>query len=247
MKILVQKSNDRDMIGLFNALSVKYEVVPWDHEKADLNAISPDVAFFNDTSKLGYNTFKSSKKSTNVFIKCQAPDFCRGENNIIIEAMPTLADTIRYPHAYYHKSLAVDAFYLSNFNITDESCLQCLNVIDPITYNYTYRSAGTVPIQQVTYIGGIANASDAAKLCKSAGVCIDFGLECAVDLLKIGCRVITNKENTLDIPVFTPSTINDVIKSVLAQPKPVLNKYEGLIMSYAQFCPQLGQLIKVAL
>lgn len=246
MKISIQQSENRDIVGIYNALSSRgHKIVWWDCEQ-NLD-IKPDVAIFNNCEKLGYRVMGATAKAVNIFIDCQPPEICKAEQKFVLENLPALADTLLFPPAFFHKNLAVDAFYLSIYPLEKESETQTLNMIDPISNNFTYRIAGTIPTSHVSYIGSLQNPEDNSKLCKSAGVCLDFGFKQAIDLLKLGCRVITDTENNLDIPVFTPSTINQVIKDVLSKPKPIINKYEATILSYNQFCDHVSKLIGVSL
>lgn len=248
MKISIQQSQDRDVVGLFNALTHRrHEILWWDPDKQDLKEFRPDVAIFTDSSKLGYRVFGSTAKAVNLFVKCDAPEECKAEKRFKFETMPDLADTVLFPPAYFHKNLAVDVFFLSLYPLENESQVQCLNVIDPLMYGFTWRAAGNVPLPHVSYIGRVQTPEESSKLCKSAKVCIDFGFKQALDLLKLGCQVITDTPNNLQVPVFTPSTINQVIKEAIAQPKPIINRYEEKILSYSQFCGHLEQLIGVAL
>lgn len=248
MKISIQQSQDRDSVGLFNCFTHKgHEVLWWDENADTLKEFRPDVAFFTKTDGLGYRAYGACNKATNVFLKCAPTEECKAEKKFVIEGFPPLADYVLFPPAYFHKGLAVDVFYLSIYPLENEGQVQALNMIDPIRGGFSYRAAGNIPMPHVSYIGKVFSPEDSSKLCRSASVCIDFGLKQAFDLLKIGCRVITDTPNNLDIPVFTASTINDVIKEVLGKPKPVLNNYEEKILSFNQFCTPLSQLIGVNL
>lgn len=247
MKICIQKSGDRDAIGLFNALSRRHMAVWWEHDKHDIKDINPDVIFFTDTSKLGTRVFGTVRNAVNVFLKCDIPESCKAEKKIMFESFPQLADTVLFPLTHFDKNCAVDVFFLCNHPLGKESELQAINMIDPIANGFTWRTAGNVPLSHVSYIGHVMTPEECSKLCKSASICIDFGLKQAVDMLKIGCRVITDTENKLDIPVFTPSNINNVILETLKKPRPIINRYEELILSYTQFCGQLSKLIGVEL
>lgn len=248
MKISIQKSPDKDAVGLFNALSNRrHQTHWWDSEKEDIRDFKPDIIFFTETSKLGTKNIAAVRDAVNVFLKCEVPENCKAEKKFAFESFPILADTVLFPIMHYCKEYAVDVFYLSNFPLEKESEAQTINMIDPISNNFTWRTAGNAPLAHVSYIGHVMTPEDASKLCKSASICIDFGFKQAVNLMKLGCRVITDMENTWDLPVFTPATINQVIAETLAKPKPVLNKYEDKIMSYTQFCGQLSQLIGVTL
>jgi len=248
MKISIQQSQDRDIVGLFNALTHRHhDVLWWDPSQQDLKDFKPDVALFTDASKMGYRVFGATAKAVNLFIKCDAPEECKAEKKFKFESLPDLADTILFPPAYFHRGLSVDAFYLSIYPLEKESQAQCLNVIDPIMHGFTWRAAGNIALPHVSYIGRVQSPDESSKLCKSAKVCIDFGFKQAIDLLKLGCTVITDTENNLQVPVFTPATINQVIKDTISKPKSIINKYEEKILSYSQFCGQLEQLIGVAL
>lgn len=248
MKISIQQSQNRNLVGLFNCFTHRgHEVLWWDDNADTLKDFRPDVAFFCRTEGLGYRAYGAVGKAVNVFLGCTPSEECKAEKKLAIEGFPPLADTVLFPPAYFHKSLAVDAFYLSIYPLETEEQVQSLNMIDPISGGFSYRAAGNVLMPHVSYIGKVYSPEDSSKLCRSASVCIDFGLKQAFDLLKIGCRVITDTPNDLDIPVFNPSTINGVIKTVLSTPKPILNKYEEKILSFNQFCTPLSQLIGVNL
>ena len=247
MKISIQQSQDRDIVGLFNALTHRHHDILWWDPQQDLKEFRPDLAIFTDSSKLGYRVFGSTAKSVNLFVKCDAPAECKAEKKLKIENLPDLADTILFPPAYYHRSFAVDAFFLSLYPLEKESQVQALNMVDPISNGFTWRIAGNVLVPHVSYIGRVHSPEESSKLCKSAGVCIDFDFKTAIDLLKLGCRVITDTPNNIGVPVFTPSNINEVIKRVLAESKPVINRYEEKILSYTQFCVHLSELVGVSL
>lgn len=246
MKISIQQSQDRESVGLYNCLTHRgHDVLWWDDVDA-LKEFRADVAFFTKTDGLGYRAYGATSKAVNVFLGCVPTEECKAKK-FVIEGLPPLADTILFPPAYHHKDLAVDAFYLSIYPLDKDSQAQSLNMIDPIRGGFSYRTAGNVSLPHVSYIGRVFTPEDGAKLCRSASICIDFGLKQAYDLLKIGCRVITDTPNNLDIPTFTPANINQVIRDLLGKPKPVLNNYEERILSFNQFCTPLSQLIGVNL
>lgn len=248
MRVSIQQSQDRNSVGLYNCLTHRgHDVLWWDDNADTLKEFKPDVAFFSKTDGLGYRAYGAVNKATNVFFGCMPGEECKAEKKFVIEGFPPLADTILFPPAYFHKNLAVDVFFLSIYPIETESQAQSLNVIDPIRGGFSYRAAGNVALPHVNYIGRVYAPEDSSKLCRSASICIDFGLKQAFDLLKIGCRVITDTSNNLDIPVFTPGTINHVIRDLLSKPKPVLNQYEEKILSFNQFCTPLSQLVGVNL
>lgn len=238
MKILVQKSNDRDCVGITNALAPNHEVMVWDPESQDIKEASPDLYVFTDSSKLGrYVANNINEAAKFLFLKCRQPaDF--KVKGVSLDSLPVAADTIRYPVSIPNKQWYCDVFYLSNFR-DRTSELSSINF-----NNLTFRAAGITPLTLPNYIGRLDSPREMSTMCLSAGVCIDFELEYGLDILKIGGRVITNKENNLDIPVFTQNNINEVIKSVLNKKKPVLNKYENLILSYSQVLDNILKLVE---
>lgn len=237
MKILIQKSSDRDCVGVTNALAVNQEVMLWDPESQDIKDASPDLYIFTDVSKLGKYVFNNINKDAKfLFLKCVQPkEF--SVKAISVETLPIAADTIRYPVAIPDKSLYCDVFYLSNFKDRTAELSQ-------INFNnLTFRAAGITALTLPNYIGRLDSPKEMSQMCLSVGVCIDFDLEYALDILKIGGRVITNVENNLDIPVFTQSTLCDVIRDVVNKKKPVLNKYENMILSYSQVVENILKLV----
>lgn len=237
MKILVQKNSDRDCIGITNALAAKYEVMLWDPESQDIKDAAPDLYVFTDTAHIGKYVINNLKDAKFLFLKCRQPaDF--KFKAVSIETLPIAADTLRYPPSIVNRSLYCDVFYLSNFkDRTDELSLLKLD-------NLTFRAAGSTPLRLPNYIGRLDSTKEMSEMCLSAGVCIDFDLEYGLDILKIGGRVITNKENSLDIPTFNKSNINEVVREVINTKKPVLNKYENLILSYSQILDNILKLVE---
>lgn len=237
MKILVQKSSDRDCIGITNALATKHEVLLWDPDSQDIKDAAPELYIFTDSSKLGkYVISNVDSKAKFIFLKCQQPkDF--SVKAVTFESVPMAADVLRYPPSLPDKSLYCDAFYLSNFQ-DRTSILNKLNF-----QGITFRAAGAIPLMLPNYIGRLDSPKEMSTMCLSAGVCIDFDLEYGLDILKIGGRVITNVENTLDIPVFNEENIVDVIRATINTKKPVLNKYENLILTYSQITDNILKLV----
>lgn len=220
MKILVQKGEGRDYIGLINALG---NVMIWDPAEHDIRDSKADLFIFTKPEVLGFDAVKASLNKPVLFYKCVQPSVFKREC-ISFETIPPCADLVRYPLEIPDKTLACDIFYLSNW----EQDTSILNKIK----GAIFRAAGSVPLPIPNYIGRFDSANEVSKYCLSAGVCIDLNLECAFDLARIGARVITNTENDLRIPTFDESNINDVIQRILNEKKPVLNRYENSILTY---------------
>ncbi len=231
MKILVQKSEDRDIIGVSNALSLIHEVSIWDQNEDIREIDHVDFAIFSDTAKLGYKTFSALKKGVRiVFLKCGAPSFFKGDNGTTILSLPYCADDKRYPPTFSEKRYYCDVLAfnpmgkLSNY----------IDILRQVPKNFTFRVVGE-PVDLPNYIGGCTTPMEVSKYCMSAGVCLDFDLDVALDLAKIGCNVISNAENTISIPVFQDKDIGEVIGVQLKKKPPVLNPYEVKIITYTQF------------
>lgn len=238
MKILVQKSSDRDCVGVTNALAAQqHEVMLWDPDLQDIKDADPELYIFTDVSKLGRYVYSNVNKAAKfLFLKCIQPTEFNAKG-ISLENLPIAADVIRYPVVIPQKELYCDVFYLSCFK--DRSFE--LSKID--LNNLTFRAAGNITLSLPNYIGRIDSPKEMSQFCLSASVCIDFDLEYGLDILKIGGRVITNVENTLDIPVFNETNINQVIREVINKKKPVINKYENSILSYSQILDNILKLV----
>lgn len=231
MKILVQKNDDKDCIGLVNALP-EHEIVLWSPTE---EVVKADLYIFTEPEKLGYETAKTATKT--LFFKCVQPAIFK-KPCISVETIPLCADMARYPLTIPNKKVACDVFYLSNFPLDDNK----INLLSQIQGQFTFRIAGNIPVNLPNYIGRLDSPQEVSEYCLSAGLCIDFDFNYAPDILKIGGRVITSKENTLDIPTFSDN-INEVIADTLAKKKPVLNKYEVSIISYKALATNLFQML----
>lgn len=234
MKILVQKSDGRDYIGLVNALG---GVMIWDPAEHDIRDAKADLFIFTKPEVLGFDVVKASQNKPVLFYKCVQPPVFKREC-LSLEHIPVCADLVRYPLEIPDKSLACDIFYLSNW----EHDTSILNKIK----GGVFRAAGSVPLALPNYIGRFDSANETSKYCLSASVCIDLNLECAIDLAKLGARVITNANNKLGIPVFNENNINEIIHSVLKNKKPVLNPYADKIISYKNLVDHIFQMLGVA-
>lgn len=231
MKILVQKKDDRDCIGLVNALQ-GHDVVLW-QPSDDIKDVKADLYIFTEPDKLGFDAAKAATKT--LFFKCVQPAVFK-RAAISVETIPLCADMVRYPIVSRDNKLACDVFYLSNFkDRTDE--------LSRVRVDGTFRIAGVTPANLANYIGRLDSPKEVSQYCLSAGVCIDFDFECAPDLLKIGARVITSKENGMGVPVFNMDNINEVIAGVLKEKKPVLNKYETNIITYKALADNLFEML----
>lgn len=242
MKILVQKNIDRDAIGVTNALAAtgRHEIMLWDPDQHDIKEATPDLYIFTDISKLGRYTYNNVIKSARfLFLKCRQPEEL-DVKGVSLENLPYCADILRYPISLISKELYCDVFYLSNFKTDYTDILKKINL-----NNLSFRIAGASPVSLPNYIGRLDNPNEISQMCLSAGVCIDFDLEYGLDILKIGGRVITNVENSLEIPTFNENNINEVIRGIINTKKPVLNKYETLIMTYTNLLEHISKLVGV--
>lgn len=233
MKILVQKSEGRDYIGLINALG---NVMIWDPAEHDIREAGADLFIFTKPEVLGFDAVKASLNKPVLFYKCVQPSVFKREC-ISFESIPPCADLVRYPLEIPDKNLSCDVFYLSNW----EHDTSILNKIK----GSVFRAAGTIPIPLPNYIGRLDTPNEVSKYCLSAGVCIDLNFEYALDLARIGARVITNKENDLRIQTFNEDNINEVIQKVLSEKKPVLNRYENSILTYKALMEHAFQVLGV--
>lgn len=225
MKILVQQNNsDRDCVGIINALQ-GHDVFLWNDEEIP----EADLYIFTKSENLGFKAASAADKKSCIFLKCRQPQSFK-QSHLSIEALPPCADIVRYPPNIPDIKLKCNALYLSNFN---SRIFELSHITVP------FRVIGTTHVNLPNYIGRLDSPNQISQYCLSADVCIDFDLEYAIDLAKIGCKVITSKENDLGIPVFTLSNINDVIRQVAQQKKPVLNPYENKIMIYKNLVDNL--------
>ena len=224
MKILVQQNSDRDCVGITNGLH-GHEVYLWNDE----DLIEADLYIFTRSEGLGFKAANLADNKRCIFFKCKKPATFKN-THLSIESIPPCADIVRYPLSFPSKELRCNALYLSNFA---NRTFELSHIQSP------FRIVGTTPVNLPNYIGRLSNPQDVSRYCLSADVCIDFELESAIDLAKIGCKVITSQENTLGIPTFTLSNINDVISRVAGQKRPVLNPYENKIMTYKNLVDQI--------
>lgn len=240
MKILIQKNTDRDVIGILNALVVNHKVQIWDIDvDAILNPEDAELVIFTDTTKLGYEAFKNLNKQVKVlFLKCQKPDFYKYAS-ITIGTLPYCADERRYPPNYYDNDYRCDVLYIQNYGEKREVWF------NRVPKDLIFRIIGR-PVNHTNYIGGCNDPAEVTKFCKSAGVCLDFDLEYALDLARIGCTVITDKENDLGFSVFNEDNIGQIIRDELAKTKPILNPYENKIISYSYFLKYMWEALGMA-
>ena len=234
MRILVQKNQDRDIVGITNALIASnppHEIHIWDPEENIRDIGDVDLAIISDSGQTGYKTYSALKKGTKVlFLKCAQPDFFNGDGTVI-STLPHCADDKRYPPTFPERQYYCDVAVFNVLNTLNEECMGILSKIPP---DLTLRIMGD-PINSPNYIGVCGEPYEVSKYCLSAGVCIDFGLQTGLDLARIGCSVVTDTENNVGIPVFDIDNIEDVVRSELSKKKPVLNPYEVPIITYTQF------------
>ncbi len=235
MKILIQLNSDRDCAGLANNMPHTHEVVLWNPAEDDIRLMDVDAYIFTESDKLGFDVAKTVKDKPMLFFKCKQPSVFKRQA-LSVEAIPPCADLTRYPVEVPQRSLACDIFFLSNW--APPHFLNQINV-----EGKTFRAAGSVPLTHPGYIGRFDSPNEVSRYCLSAGVCIDSNLECAYDLAKIGCRVITDTPNSVGIPTFNASNINEVIFKLLNEKKPVLNPYESKIMTYANLAENVLRML----
>lgn len=242
MKVVVQNTDDRDVLGIVNALLIEgHEVAIWKPEEDDISQhADAGLAIFNDSARLGTKTLGVFKKQTKtMFIKCSPPEFFLNRKPLTIDKFPYCADVRRYPPVYFNKKFHCNILYISTFQ-HDESREE---YISKIPQNLKFWIVGT-PVEHPNYIGNAYTPSELSTFAMSADVCIDFGLEYGLDLAKIGCQVITNKENTIDIPTFNVDNLTEILIEEVKKPKPILNKYDKHIMTYQHFLTYIYQMLE---
>lgn len=230
MKVLAQRSSDRDCIGITNAmLGLGHEITLWNPDEAPIGK-DHDLYLFTDSNKLGYESAKHSDKHTCIFIKCKQPS-CFKNPHRSIESMPVCADTMRFPAALRKNEYASRVCYISNYK---DRTFELSHV-----KQNDFIIVGGVPINLPNYIGRLDSPQEFSEFALSAELCIDFYLEMAVDLAKLGARVITSSPNDLGIPTFQLENINDVIDEQIKAKKPILNPYNSKILSYMNFISEI--------
>lgn len=238
MRVLVQYSLDRDVVGIANALAQKsHEVLLWNPDEHDIKEFEFDVAIFCDYRRLGFTVKKAAQKKPVLYLKTQHFEGLAGS---VIETLPACADNIRFPPTYYNKDFHNDVFVYSHQELSEEN----IELLKTIPDSLCLKLVG-VKVDLVNYIGNSSNPQFISQLARSSKVCIDFGLNCAYDLAKIGANVITDTENQVGLPVFNTETFLDVLESAIKKTQPVLNPYDQLIMPYSQFLQYLGDILGV--
>lgn len=240
MRIVVQNTDDRDILGIVNALlGENHNVDIWKPEEEELSKYTDaDVAIFHDSSRLGHKSLNAFKRQKTLFVKCQPPEFFLDRNPVSIESFPYLADDRRYPPSYFNKQYHCNLLYISTFQ-HDDSREPYINMIPR---DLKFWIVGH-HVDSPNYIGNAYTPAELSAFASSADLCIDFGLEYGLDLVKIGCTIITNKENTIDIPTFNQDNLIEVLRRELGKPKPILNKYDKHVMTYRQFLPHIYQML----
>lgn len=229
---------DRDSVGIANALASKnHQIGLWNPDEHDIKEFEFDLAIFNDSSRLGFAVKKAVNKKKVLYLKTPPKDNIPG---VAVETLPACADLERFPPAYYDKSIANEIFLYTYKQLTEEQ----LEILSLIPNSLQFKIVG-VKVDLPNYIGNTTDPKVVTKLARSSKVCIDFDLMCAYDLAKIGCNVITDSENQVNLPVFNSENFLDTLNTAIQKKQPVLNPLDKLIMPYTQFINYLGEILEV--
>jgi hypothetical protein len=231
---------DRDVVGIANALAEKkHDVILWKPSEDDISQAEFDIAIFCDHANLGYKVKSAVKKKPVLFLKTKPLD---GAVGVTLDSIPACADLSRFPPSYYDKKLANDVFLFLQSELDERK----LNILSKIPKNLTFKIIG-VKCDLPNYIGNTSNVNTVSKLATSSKVCLDFELTSAYDLAKIGCNVITDSENQINLPIFNEENFLDKLTEALNKKRAVINEMSSLIMPYSQFLDYISEILEVEL
>lgn len=233
MKILLQESNDRDVVGVANALLQKrHELVFWSKDKGpDIKEVADDLdlAIFSNTTDLGRQTFTPIKKKTKVlFLKCDQPDAFKHPGSVI-SSLPYCADEVRFPPNFPEKKYECDLLYYCDGRYEPP-----MDIINSVPKDITFRIVGQ-RLDTPHYIGMCRSPLEVSKLCLSAKLCLDYNFESGLDLARIGCNVITNRPNDIGMTEYNQDNFAEVIRTHKEDKRPVFNPFEEKIISFSHF------------